>query len=119
MSLKKTSAFLFDLNGTMIDDMAFHNEAWSHLLNGQLGLKLSREEVRSQMYGKNEELLQRLFGNEHFTQSEMDRLSMEKEHFYQKAFLPHLKLIRGLPEFLEKARQHDIKMAIGSVRHSI
>jgi HAD superfamily hydrolase (TIGR01509 family) len=39
---------------------------------------------------------------------------MEKERRYQSAFKPHLKLIDGLEEFLEKAYQSGIKMAIGS-----
>ena len=42
------------------------------------------------------------------------RLSLEKEKRYQQEFLPHLKLLPGLAEFLEKAYQKGIPMAIGS-----
>ena len=110
----KPKAFIFDLNGTMIDDMAFHNSAWSQLLNGPLGLNLGPEEVKAQMYGKNEELLVRLFGEGHFSQEEMSRLSIQKEHIYQTSFLPHMKLINGLDSFLHKTQYAGIKMAIGS-----
>lgn len=107
-------AFLFDLNGTMIDDMDFHNRAWHSILTEDLGKDISMEETKLQMYGKNSELLERVFGKGHFTQERMDELSKEKERRYQSAFKPHLKLIDGLDKFLEKAHQKGIKMAIGS-----
>lgn len=107
-------AFLFDLNGTMIDDMKFHNQAWFDILNVDLGANLSWDQVKAQMYGKNSELLVRVFGPGRFTQEEMDRLSVEKEKRYQKAYLQHLKLIDGLDEFLAKAHAKGIPMAIGS-----
>ena len=48
------------------------------------------------------------------TDEEMDRLSIEKERRYQQEFLPHLQLLPGLIEFLEKSYQSGIPMAIGS-----
>ena len=107
-------AFIFDLNGTMIDDMTYHTRAWQNLLNNQLGGTFSWDEIKPQMYGKNSEVLMRMFGPDRFTIDEMDRLSLEKEKRYQEEFLPHLALLPGLREFLEKAYQAGIQMAIGS-----
>lgn len=107
-------AFIFDLNGTMIDDMTYHTKAWQTLLNDELGGNFAWEEVKPQMYGKNPEVLVRMFGPDRFTLDEMNRLSLEKEKKYQVEFLPHLALLPGLSEFLEKAYQQDIPMAIGS-----
>jgi beta-phosphoglucomutase len=107
-------AFLFDLNGTMIDDMQFHLKAWYHILNDDLGANVGWEETKSHMYGKNSELLVRIFGEERFTTEEMDRLSIEKEKRYQREYKPHLQLIPGLQQFLEKAHAMNIPMAIGS-----
>lgn len=112
--LLKPKAFLFDLNGTMIDDMGYHTTAWADILNNDLKANLSREEVKKEMYGKNDELLVRVFGKNYFTQDEMDKISMEKEHRYQKDFLPNLKLINGLNLFLETAHEKNILRAIGS-----
>lgn len=109
-----SKAFLFDLNGTIIDDMEFHARAWYNILVNQLGAKLTWEEVKKEMYGKNEELLIRIFGKDHFTKEQMIEMSFEKERGYQKEFTPHLKLIKGLDVFLEKAYQQQIPMAIGS-----
>lgn len=109
-----TNAFIFDLNGTMIDDMQFHVKAWYHILNDELGANMSWEEVKSHMYGKNAELLVRVFGPNHFTPEQMNAISLEKEKRYQQEFRPHLKLIPGLDRFLQKAYEQNIPMAIGS-----
>jgi beta-phosphoglucomutase len=110
----KASAFIFDLNGTMINDMEYHIKAWHHILNEDLKAGLSWEEVKSNMYGKNEELLDRVFGQGHFTREQIDRITLSKETSYQEAFRPHLKLIDGLPAFLRRAQEKKIPMAIGS-----
>lgn len=107
-------AFLFDLNGTMIDDMEYHTQAWYQVLTRQLGVSLSYEAVKKEMYGKNREVLLRIFGTGRFSEAEIEQLSVEKEKQYQDAFKPHLKLIEGLDAFLEKAHQAGIKMAICS-----
>ncbi len=110
----KFEAYLFDLNGTIIDDMHFHARAWHEILNSDLKADISYEDTILEMYGKNSEMLERVFGKGHFTHEQMDEFSMEKERRYQAAFKPHLKLIEGLRDFLEKADQAGIKMAIGS-----
>ncbi|WP_426667838.1 HAD family hydrolase [Mucilaginibacter sp. McL0603] len=107
-------AFIFDLNGTMINDMDYHTRGWLYLLNNVLGGSFTWDEVKPQMYGKNQEVLVRMFGAGKFTDEEMERLSLEKERRYQEEFLPNLKLLPGLSEFLEKAYQQGIPMAIGS-----
>jgi beta-phosphoglucomutase len=107
-------AFIFDLNGTMINDMTYHTKAWQNLLNNELGGNFTWDEVKPQMYGKNPEVLVRMFGPDRFTLEEMNQLSLEKEKKYQIEFLPHLELLPGLHDFLENAYQQGIPMAIGS-----
>lgn len=105
-------AFLFDLNGTMIDDMGYHIRAWHRILN-DLGANLTMEQTKHECYGKNHELLERVFPGR-FTQEEKDRLSIEKEKQYQQEFRPHLRLIEGLDVVLKDYHAAGVKMAIGS-----
>jgi len=112
--MTQQKAFIFDLNGTMVDDMKYHNIAWHTILNDDLKANLTRQQVARQMYGKNEELLERVFGKNYFTQQQMDDIAIKKERAYQAAFKPHLQLIAGLAAFLEKAEKNKIPMAIGS-----
>ncbi|SKA32259.1 haloacid dehalogenase superfamily, subfamily IA, variant 3 with third motif having DD or ED/beta-phosphoglucomutase family hydrolase [Chitinophaga eiseniae] len=110
-------AFIFDLNGTMINDMEFHLDGWHSMLN-KLGARMSREEVRGHMYGKNEELLVRIFGKDRFSLPEMLDIAHQKEMAYQEAFRPHLELIAGLPDFLRAAAAKGISMGIGSAANN-
>lgn len=112
--MTRPQAFIFDLNGTMIDDMPYHSAAWFSILNDDLKAGLTREEVDRQMYGKNEELLNRVFGKGRFTSRELAEISQKKELSYQAAFRPYLQLIPGLPALLEQAKKHGVRMAIGS-----
>ncbi|MET0571203.1 MAG: HAD family phosphatase [Pedobacter agri] len=114
MTTKKPKAFLFDLNGTMINDMEFHNHAWHSILTKDLGASISFEAVKKEMYGKNQDLLERVFGVGHFSQEQIDQISIEKEHRYQSAYKKHLTLIPGLADFLNEAKELGILMAIGS-----
>jgi beta-phosphoglucomutase len=107
-------AFLFDLNGTMINDMPYHLKAWDEIINKNLKTGLSRTELQSQLYGKNEELLVRIFGKDRFNALEINRLSVKKEQRYQQLYKPHLQLIDGLESVLEDCIAANIKMAIGS-----
>ena len=108
-----SKAFIFDMNGTMIDDMNFHTRAWHGVLN-QLGANLSIEETKLHMYGKAEEMFDRIFGPDKFKEQELQDIIMNKELLYQEQFRPHLKLIDGLGAFLQKAKATSIKLAIGT-----
>jgi len=111
---QQQKAFLFDLDGTMVDNMKYHGEAWFDILNDDLGAGLSKAEVKKEMYGKNPEVFERIFGKGKLTPEEMDKYAMKKEQDYQERFRPHLKLIDGLDDFLKKAKVQQIKLAIAS-----
>ena len=97
----------------MIHDMDYHTKAWQHIMNQDLGASFSWNEVKEQMYGKNQDVLERMFGTARFTAEEIQRLSIEKETRYQQEFFPHLRLLPGLADFLARAHQRSIPMAIG------
>ncbi|RZA07152.1 MAG: HAD family phosphatase, partial [Moraxellaceae bacterium] len=88
--------------------------AWHSILTKDLGASISFEAVKKEMYGKNQDLLERVFGVGHFSQEQIDQISIEKEHRYQSAYKKHLTLIPGLADFLNEAKELGILMAIGS-----
>ena len=109
---KNYTAFLFDLNGTMIDDMPYHIKAWHRILN-DLGANISLEQMKEECYGKNHELLERIFPDR-FTEEEKKQMSLSKEKKYQEVFRSELRLLNGLHDFLHDAHNSGIKIAIGS-----
>ena len=110
--MKKYKAFIFDLNGTMIDDMHYHIKAWHRILN-ELGANISLEKMKEECYGKNHELLERMFPKR-YSLEEKDQMSYAKESEYQEEFKPNLVLIDGLKELLHQSAANGIKIAIGS-----
>jgi beta-phosphoglucomutase len=111
-------AFLFDLNGTMINDMGFHLQVWNKILNDDLKAGLTLEQVKQQMYGKNHELLDRVFGKGTLSEETIEIYSQKKEELYQEIYAPHLALINGLGALLQKADQFGISLAIGSAANN-
>jgi HAD superfamily hydrolase (TIGR01509 family) len=112
--MKKYKGFIFDMNGTMIDDMAYHEIAWYDVLVNQLKAPLTKEQVRLQLYGKHDEMFYRIFGETRFTRAEIDAISFQKEQRYRDEFLPNLKLIDGLDAFLSLAESKGIALSIGT-----
>ncbi len=105
-------ALIFDMDGTMVDNMMVHHRAWQQKL-AEIGLNLTLEEVIANCHGKNDEILQRLFG-EKYNFEERDRISYEKEAVYREVFLKDLKLIDGLNDMLKTAFKMGIPMGIGT-----
>jgi len=110
--MTNSTAFLFDLNGTMVNDMKYHITAW-HRIVDELGAGISLEQMKKECYGKNEEIVERIFPGK-FSLEERQKMGFKKEEQYQKEYRPHLILIDGLEGFLREASKRNIKMAIGS-----
>jgi len=110
--MQLSKAFLFDLNGTMINDMPYHVSAWHSIMN-KLGANITLERMKQECYGKNHDVIERIFPGR-FMHEEKTRMSFEKEKKYQEDFRPSLKLNAGLDEFLADAHRAGIKLGIGS-----
>ncbi len=107
-------AFIFDMNGTMIDDMHYHNTAWFKVFK-ELGSAMSEAETKLNIFGKAAEIFDRILGKDHgFSIETINEISRKKEEQYQTDFLPDLRLISGLDHFFAKAKQSNIPMAIGT-----
>ncbi len=104
--------FIFDMDGTMVDNMMTHHRAWQIKLR-ELGLDMPLEEVHRTIHGKNEEIIERLFGDR-FTPEQRRQIASEKEERYREVFLSELKLIDGLQAFLGDCLSQNIPLSIGT-----
>lgn len=105
-------SLIFDMDGTMIDNMMVHHRAWQRKL-AELGLEMSLEEVHREVHGVNTEILERLFGDR-FNPEERQQISDEKEAEYRNIFETELALIEGLSELLHELKGQNIPMGVGS-----
>ena len=105
-------AIIFDMDGTMVDNMMIHHKAWQETLL-ELGLDWDLEKIRQEVHGVNVEILKRLFGSR-FNSEERETISFEKEERYRQIYKPDLKLIKGLTTFLDQLSKKGIPLAVGS-----
>jgi beta-phosphoglucomutase len=113
LSMKKRKAFIFDMDGTMFDNMQFHLQAWEKIV-GELGSDLKGEKLFKELYGRNTEVLDRIFGNERFSEEQKQNISKKKDEYFREFYGPHLQLIPGLHEFLHNSREQGVLLGIGT-----
>lgn len=106
-------AAVFDMDGTLVDNMVFHNQAWVALAR-KLGLSLTADDFQTRFAGKkNEEILPELLGRA-LAPDELERLADEKENHYRTLYRPHLRLHRGAEALISRLRAAGIPMAIAT-----
>jgi beta-phosphoglucomutase family hydrolase len=105
-------AFIFDMDGTLVDNMHIHTEAWGKML-AENGIEMNPHDFLVKTAGKtNREILPTVFGD--ISDEKITELAHRKESLYRKMFLPHRKPIDGLVEFLQIAQDLGIKMAVAT-----
>ncbi|MEH6659168.1 HAD family phosphatase [Leeuwenhoekiella marinoflava] len=105
-------ALIFDMDGTMIDNMMIHHRAWQKKLQ-ELGLEMTLEDVKRDIHGVNNEIIKRLF-DDRFTDKEVAQIAWDKEAAYREIYADQIKLLPGLQEFLDTAKELGIPMGIGT-----
>ncbi len=112
MSSRKFQGVVFDMNGTLVDDIPYHFEAW-RLLGEELGVVLSDEDLQSFNGLKNEDILPKLVGPG-VSKERGAQLIERKEQMYRASYLPHLALVDGARELLARLRSGSVRVAIAS-----
>ena len=104
-------AWLFDVDGVLVDSMPLHTEVWQVYLD-RLGLKIA--DVAGRMHGKRNDDLVRDFFGPGLTDDEVFHHGAAKESLYRELMAPRLEqlLVPGLRQFLD--RHPDVPKAIGS-----
>lgn len=109
-----TQALLFDLDGTLVNNMMVHHRAWQRKLK-ELGLDYSLERVKAEIHGVNLEILKNLFGDR-FTPEEREQIAWDKEAAYRDIFAADFEanIVPGALDFIRQAHAAGIPMAIGT-----
>ncbi len=117
MNLFETRAFIFDMDGTLVDNMHFHTEAWGKML-AENGVEMNAHDFLVKTAGKtNREILPGVFGE--ISDERIAELGERKETLYQELFLPHRKALKGAIEFLEEVRSLGVKMAVATAAPNV
>lgn len=105
-------AFIFDMDGTLVDNMRYHTEAWRTLME-ENGHQFDERKFLVETAGQtNREIIPGVFGA--MSNERLSELALRKEELYREVYLPHRTPVPGLVPFLEAARQLGIKMAVST-----
>jgi beta-phosphoglucomutase family hydrolase len=113
MNENTLSAIIFDMDGTMVDNMPVHNRIWIDYLV-ELGAKPDPETFHDQTAGKMNTEIMRMFLGDGYSVEELASLGMEKELRYRAQFRGLARPMDGLLDLLESARQRGIKLAVAT-----
>jgi beta-phosphoglucomutase family hydrolase len=106
-------AAIFDLDGTLVDNMRFHVQAWVSMSRG-LGIEAPAERFEREFNGKrNEEIFPALLGRP-VPPEELARLAEQKESHYRELYAPHLAPLRGARELLSRLRGAGLGLAVAT-----
>lgn len=103
---------VFDLDGTLVDNIRYHFAAFQALA-GRLGKVMDEATFQSFNGLKNEDIFPRFLGRA-LQPEEIAALSDEKEGAYRALYRPELTAHRGAPELLARLRAAGVKLAVAS-----
>lgn len=107
-----TNAYIFDMDGTLVDNCAWHVRAWQEFAVRH-GREISKRQVLDWMGAPSSFYMERIFERE-IESDESAELTREKEAIYRSMYAPHLRLSDGLGKLLEAARERGIRLAIAT-----
>ena len=103
-------AMLFDLDGTLIDSMPHHHDAWV-LWHAKRGLPLDGDAFFTATAGRsNAEILGDMLPAA--SSAEIDAMADEKEALYREIAARSLTLIDGAQAFVAQAREAGLRLAV-------
>ena len=109
----KVEGAVFDLDGTLVDNIRFHFEAF-RVLASRHGVAAMNDATFQSFNGlKNEDIFPCFLGRE-LTREEIVALSEEKESTYRALYAPKLMPHRGATELLDRLRSAGVKLAVAS-----
>ncbi len=111
--MKKFKGAIFDFNGTLFWDTAFHDQAFDIFLEKH-NIKLTGEEKRVKIHGKpNADIMRGIFGA-HLTDDEIYNMAQEKEAIYRELCVNDLRFAPGAEEFFNFLKENGIAMTIAT-----
>jgi beta-phosphoglucomutase family hydrolase len=106
-------AFIFDMDGTIVDNMAYHTKSWLAFFERR-GQALDADAFFRATAGRQGKEIMRAHLGEHLSDAEMVALDDEKESLYRELYAPHRKTVAGFDELVVLAKQRGVALAVAT-----
>jgi len=103
---------IFDMDGVLVDNYQWHFEAFVEFGNRHK-LNITKEEFGKYFGSTNQVVMKSLFGA-NISEEDISAYSSEKEMIYRELYLPYIKPVEGLRDFLYYASGKSILIALAT-----
>ena len=111
--MSKFKAAIFDFNGTLFWDTAFHDKAFDIML-AKHGVSLTDEEKRFKIHGKTNPIILRGIFGEYLSDTEVHQMGQDKEAIYRELCMNDLKFAPGAVDLFNHFKNNGIPMTIAT-----
>jgi beta-phosphoglucomutase len=105
--------FIFDMDGTLVDNMYYHNQSWFHFFDKH-NIQITQSEFDTIHKGTIIEVMQKLFGTDYPLEKLM-AYGHQKEAIYREIYAPHVKALAGLHDFLDILKTKNCPIALATM----
>jgi beta-phosphoglucomutase len=110
--MKSSIAFLFDMDGVLVDSNPFHKISLKQFC-AKYGFDLSDDQLREKIYGRtNKDWIPNVFGK--LSMEQIMKYQDEKEALFREIYKDDIKPVAGLLLFLEKLEMNGVPRAIAT-----
>lgn len=106
-------AFIFDMDGTIVDNMSFHTASWITFFQRR-GKEIDADEFFRTTAGRQGGEIIRSHMGDHLLDDEVLALNLEKESVYRELYEPHRKTVSGFDGLIAQAKLHQVALAVAT-----
>ncbi|RYE68455.1 MAG: beta-phosphoglucomutase family hydrolase [Oxalobacteraceae bacterium] len=111
--MTQARAFIFDMDGTIVDNMAFHTDSWLAFF-ARRGKSYEADAFFRETAGaQGREILRARLGPD-IPDDEIAVLAQEKDVLYREMYGPHRRAIEGFEHFVTNARAAGVQLAVAT-----